>query len=126
MFSMSRVCHSLFVCIITAFAVLGASAALIPAQASVVTAQNSGDACLPITMPSRDALLNSQQRIFAHYLPTFPASIDNRPPASDYYNVQYLNPAGEDGKFQAQGGFLRQRPSGVAVQSNPKWKQLNT
>jgi hypothetical protein len=126
MFSMSRVCQSLFVCIITAFAVLGASATLIPtAHASIVTAQNSGDACLPITMPATDALLNSAQHIFAHYLPTFPASIDNRASASDYYNVQYLNPAGESGKFEAQGGFLRQRPSGVPVQNNSKWKQLN-
>ncbi|HTD72001.1 MAG TPA: glycoside hydrolase family 71 protein [Steroidobacteraceae bacterium] len=125
MSSMSRVCQSLFVCTITAFAVLGASAALMPAHAALVTAQNSGDACMPITMPTRDALFNTPQRIFAHYLPTFPASIDNRPSASDYYNVQYLNPAGENGKFEAQGGFLRQRPSGVPVQSNPKWKQLN-
>ncbi|HEY2782069.1 MAG TPA: glycoside hydrolase family 71 protein [Steroidobacteraceae bacterium] len=125
MISMFRVCRSLFVCAVSAVSVLTAAAALAPAQASVVTAQNSGDACLPNTMPSTDALFSSQQHVFAHYLPTFPLSIDNKASASDYYNVNYLNPAGEHGKFEAQGGFLRQRPSGVPVESGSKWQQLN-
>jgi hypothetical protein len=95
------------------------------ANAATVTAPNSSDACLPNTMPTTDALFDSPQRIFAHYVAGFPLSIDNRTPASDYYNVQYLNPAGENGKFAAQGGYIRQRPLGVPASTAANWKQLN-
>lgn len=95
------------------------------ANAATVTAPNSTDACLPITMPTADSFLNSPERIFAHYVPNFPASIDNRSSASDYYNTQFLNPAGENDKWVAQGGYLRQRPSGVPVSTSAEWRQVN-
>jgi hypothetical protein len=59
-------------------------------------------------------LFDAQRDVFAHYFPTFPLSIDNRAPLADYYNTQYLSPAGESGKWKAQGGFLRSRPLPVA------------
>lgn len=52
-------------------------------------------------------------------------SIDNSAPASDYYNTEYLNKAGESGKFAKQGGYLRQRPLGVPASSKSNWQQLN-
>jgi hypothetical protein len=94
-----------------------------PAPAPVTAAAT--DACLPTQMPSADALFNSSKRVFAHYFYPFPVSIDNAAPANDYYNTQYLSIAGESGKWQKQGGYLRQRPLGVAPSSSANWKQLN-
>src|SRR5882762_4024190 len=84
------------------------------------------DACLPITMPTADVLFNSPKKVFAHYFYMFPLSIDNKPSAQDYYNVQWLNKNGESGKWSRQGGFLRQRPLGLPVKSDPSWRLLNT
>ncbi|HEX3603410.1 MAG TPA: glycoside hydrolase family 71 protein [Steroidobacteraceae bacterium] len=125
MFLFSRV----YQCLLSAISAIAAAAAMLAiipsANATTVTAPNSTDACLAITMPTADSFFNSPQRIFAHYISTFPESIDNRASASDYYNVQYLNPKGENDKWLAQGGFLRQRPSGVPVSTAANWKQLN-
>jgi hypothetical protein len=76
-------------------------------------------------MPSADVLFNSHKRVFAHYFHPFPVSIDNNAAANDYYNTQYLNRTGESDKWVKQGGFLRQRPLGVAPSTNPNWQQLN-
>jgi Glycosyl hydrolase family 71 len=76
-------------------------------------------------MPSTDVLFASAKKVFAHYFYPFPVSIDNAAPANDYYNGQYLNKLGESGKWQAQGGYLRQRPLGVNPNSNPQWQLLN-
>jgi hypothetical protein len=86
---------------------------------------NHQDACMPITMPTPDVLFNSPKKVFAHYFYMFPLSIDNKPPAQDYYDVQYLDKNGESGKWQKHGGFLRQRPLGVPVNSDPNWRLLN-
>jgi hypothetical protein len=61
-------------------------------------------------MPDPAVFFNSPRRVFAHYFYPFPLSIDGRPSASDYYNTQYLTPGGENGKWLAHGGYLRQRP----------------
>jgi hypothetical protein len=96
-----------------------------PPVSTPVTASNSGDACLAAPMPSSDALFNSPKRVFAHYFHPFPVSIDNNPPAKDYYNTQYLNKTGESSKWLKEGGYLRQRPLGVTPSTNPNWQQLN-
>jgi hypothetical protein len=83
------------------------------------------DACLPFTMPSKDVLFSSARKVFAHYFYPFPLSIDNKPAAQDYYNTQYLNPNGESNKWLVQGGYLRQRPLAVAVNSDPNWQVVN-
>jgi hypothetical protein len=99
------------------------------APSSLAQAQTSAfnhqDACMPITMPTADALFSSPKKVFAHYFSMFPLSIDNKPSAQDYYNVQYLNKNGESGKWTKQGGFLRQRPLGVPVSPDPNWRLLN-
>jgi glycosyl hydrolase family 71 len=76
-------------------------------------------------MPSSDALFNSTKRVFAHYFHPFPVSIDNNPPATDYYNAQYLTRTGESNKWLKEGGYLRQRPLGVTPSGNPNFRQLN-
>src|SRR5258708_6307286 len=67
-------------------------------------------ACLPFSMPDSSVLFKAHKKVFAHYFYPFPLSIDNKPADSDYYNAQYLNPKGENGKHAALGGYLRQRP----------------
>lgn len=57
-------------------------------------------------------------KVFAHYFPPYPLSLDNKNPASDYYVNGYLNPTGESGKHKAYGGLLRDRPIGVTPDSS--------
>lgn len=57
---------------------------------------------------------SSAKKVFAHYFPPYPVSIDNSNPVSDYYANNYLNPNGEGGKHIAYGGLLRDRPIGRA------------
>jgi hypothetical protein len=76
-------------------------------------------------MPSAPVLLNSLKKVFAHYMYSFPVSVNNATPAQDYYDNQYLSRTGESNKWIKQGGFLRQRPLGVTPVSDPNWKQLN-
>jgi hypothetical protein len=76
-------------------------------------------------MPSADVLFNSAKKVFAHYIPTFPVSIDNAASAQDYYNSQFLSRTGESGKWIKEGGFLRQRPMGVTPTAGAAWQQHN-
>jgi Glycosyl hydrolase family 71 len=92
---------------------------------SLVTTYNNSDACLPSTMPSADEVFASQKKVFAHYFPPLPLSLDNAPPASDYYNTQYLTKNGESGKWVSEGGYLRQRPLGISPNSASNWQLLN-
>jgi Glycosyl hydrolase family 71 len=96
-----------------------------PTASTLVTASNNGDACLPAAMPSTSAVFNASKRVFAHYFNPYPLSIDNAVSADDYYNRNYLTKTGESSKWAAQGGFLRQRPAGVAVSTKTNWLQLN-
>jgi hypothetical protein len=87
---------------------------------------NSVDACLPFAMPDAAALFGSSKKVFAHYFYPFPLQVENKvPPEQDYYNTQYLNKAGESGKWLAQGGYFRQRPLGLNPTSDPNWRLLN-
>lgn len=86
---------------------------------------NGGDACLAFAMPGSEMLFNSPKKVFAHYFYPFPLSVDNKPADQDYYNRNFLNKNGESDKWLAQGGFLRQRPLGVNVNSDPNWRMLN-
>jgi hypothetical protein len=76
-------------------------------------------------MPSADTLFSSTKKVFAHYFPPFPLSIDNLEPAVDYYNREYLTIDGESGKWVAEGGYLRQRPLGTTPSLLSNWQQLN-
>ena len=42
--------------------------------------------------------------------PPYPLTIGGRDPANDYYEKHYLRRDGENGKFAAYGGLLRERP----------------
>jgi len=92
----------------------GDSASDAPAEA---VSDAGGNACVPFAMPPTAALFGSTKRVFAHYFYPFPLSIDDKPAASDYYNLEYLAPDGESDKWLARGGYLRQRPLPVPVGS---------
>jgi hypothetical protein len=86
-------------------------------DASLDAAKGDGAAsgCWPFDQPPLATLRASPRKVFAHYFSPFPLSIDDRPPASDYYATEYLQPTGESGAHAYCGGFLRERP----VSPNP-------
>lgn len=75
---------------------------------------------------SRKSLLKSEKLVFAHYFTPFPQLINNSLPGEDYYDSEYLNPNGENAKFRAKGGFLRERPLYRApFYDNSDWKMTD-
>lgn len=79
---------------------------------------------LPFDKPSAAALRASAKKAFAFYFPPFPVSIDNKDPAQDQY-ASWLNPLGSNGAYQAQGGYLRDRPQARAVRSGTDWRKAD-
>ena len=67
------------------------------------------------------------RRVLAHYFPQFPIAYDDRAAAEDYYETQYLRPEGENGKFAAVGGMVRERPSASpwVGKGRPDWQERN-
>lgn len=68
--------------------------------------------------------LVAKKPVFAHYVPWFPLSLDNKPAGSDTYAKEYLPPTGERGIHAWSGGYLRDRP----LPRNPiggDWKLAN-
>jgi Glycosyl hydrolase family 71 len=76
-------------------------------------------------MPSSTTVFNAAKKVFAHYVASFPLSIDNQAAAGDYYNRQYLTKNGESNKWAAEGGYIRSRPLGVNPSAASKFQQLN-
>lgn len=64
-------------------------------------------------------------KVFAHYFPPYPISIDNERAENDYYARNYLRPSGEDGKHAEYGGLLRDRPRAVQVKESSSWEVMN-
>ena len=87
---------------------------------------DSGDAgglpWLAVDMPSQTVLKGSTHKVFAHYFPPFPISIDNKDASVDYYATQYLTPDGESGKHIGYGGSLRERPLPRDVDLSADWQ----
>jgi hypothetical protein len=71
--------------------------------------RTAGPSALPYPVAP---VASSGRKVFAHYFPPYPISIDNQDPSTDYYTRNYLNPSGEKGKFRQVGGLLRDRPLG--------------
>jgi hypothetical protein len=73
---------------------------------------------LPFDLIEKD----SPRKVFAHYMPSLPISIDNKDGNEDYYATQYLTPDGENGIHAAYGGFLRDRPLPRAHSNLRDWR----
>jgi hypothetical protein len=80
---------------------------------------------LPFEIPSADVLFASKRKVYAHYFYALPLSIGNQPAVSDYYNLQYLTPGGENGKWTKVGGYLRSRPLPVTPGPAATYAELN-
>ena len=65
------------------------------------------------------------RKVFAHYMPSLPISIDNKDGTEDYYATEYLKVNGEDGKHAAYGGFLRDRPLPRQHSARVDWKLVD-
>ncbi len=65
---------------------------------------------------------HSPRKVFAHYMPGLPISIDNEDGDKDYYATEYLAVGGENGKHAAYGGYLRDRPLPRAHSNLPDWR----
>ena len=89
---------------------LVAAALVLPGQPAAAADDAPSSTHLPFAMQSNAALQASSKKVFAHYMPNFPISIDNQNPATDYYQRHHLNPNGENNKHVAYGGFLRDLP----------------
>jgi Glycosyl hydrolase family 71 len=81
----------------------------------------SGTLYLPFNMVETQ----TPRKVFAHYMPNFPISIDNEDGDEDYYAKQYLTVDGENGIHAAYGGFLRDRPLPRAHSNLPAWQQAD-
>ncbi|WP_162240769.1 endo-1,3-alpha-glucanase family glycosylhydrolase [Leifsonia sp. Leaf264] len=82
------------------------------------------DHALPFTA---SGAIDPSRKVFAHYFPPYPISLDNQAPATDYYSRNYLTATGENGKHAAYGGLLRDRPVGRAPLSGDwQLKDLET
>src|ERR1700722_1064648 len=62
------------------------------------------------------------RKVFAHYMPNFLISIDNKDSGQDYYATQYLTVHGENGLHAAYGGYLRDRPLPRAIGDRTDWQ----
>ncbi len=73
---------------------------------------------LPFDLPAGP----TRHKVFAHYVPNFPISIDNMDGDNDYYQLQYLTPEGEGGIHASYGGLLRDRPLPRKRIDQPDWQ----
>lgn len=76
---------------------------------------------VPWDLPPLETLRAAPHKVFAHYFIPFPVSIDNKPPAEDYYERGYLAVDGENRKHAAYGGYLRERPLPRPPIADPDW-----
>jgi hypothetical protein len=87
-------------------------------QANAATATTQ----LPFDLPAPSSLQGTTKKVFAHYWPPMPLSIDNKAPDVDYYARNYLTPTGENGKHAAYGGYLRDRPTTHQPSTSTSWR----
>ena len=112
--------------VVAALAALALSAPATPAlagesaEASTTTAVATPAVPLPFDLPSTSVLRGAPKKAFAHYVPWFPVSHDNKSP--DYYDRNFLTVDGEGGKHAAYGGYLRDRPAPRPVLADSAYK----
>ena len=89
--------------------------------AAVALAGSSGF-CITIAEQEKLTATDSGPKVFAHYFPPYPISLDNAPPNRDYYASEYLRIDGEGGNYASVGGLLRDRPLGRAPLADPDFR----
>jgi len=85
----------------------------------------TSSAMWPCEVPRSSQLVATNKRVWAHYFPPFPLSIDNKPTGSDTYKTELLSRSGQQGRFYSVGGLLRDRPLPVPSWPSPYWREIN-
>lgn len=98
--------------------VLAATGSATDAATDSATDSATGSDNLSFAVPGPNT---TGKKVFAHYFPPYPISIENKAPASDYYAINYLTAQGEGGIHANYGGLLRDRPEARAPRSGD-WK----
>lgn len=106
-----------------AISIIAALAVVVPigVRAHTQSASAQSEQVRPFDMLSTPALQASPKKVYAHYFTPFPISIDNREPSVDYWARNYLSMAGENGKWAANGGLVRDRPLPRPVNASSDW-----
>ncbi|WP_326826491.1 endo-1,3-alpha-glucanase family glycosylhydrolase [Streptosporangium sp. NBC_01756] len=94
-----------------------------PTATPTTTPPAGSSQCLPFDKPSAATLRSYDKKVFAFYFPPYPLSIDNKDPSKDQY-ASWLDPAGSNGMYAAQGGHSRDRPLTRPVRSG-NWRQAD-
>lgn len=76
---------------------------------------------LPFDPPSNSILRQSPRKVFAHYFPPFPISMDNLDPKKDQWVRHIMNPKGFGGRYIKTGGKCRQRPLPRPIRPEKNW-----
>lgn len=73
-------------------------------------------------LPFDMVVTETPQKVFAHYVPWMPISIDNLPSDVDYYTIHLMDPSGENGIHASYGGYMRDRPLPRNPIDEPDWR----
>ena len=118
-------------CILATYSAQGADMAMqdVPWQYVVDIAKQFVDSESPpgVWPFAKEDLYNlslSSKKVFIHYFPPFPISIDNKPAESDYWAKEFLQRSGEGNKYANVGGYVRQRPLPAGPWNSPYWQEI--
>ncbi len=78
----------------------------------------------PFARTDLHTLALSPKKVFIHYFPPLPISIDNKPAENDYWATQFLQRSGENNKYANVGGYVRQRPLPAGPWNSPYWQEI--
>jgi Glycosyl hydrolase family 71/PA14 domain len=98
---------------------------IVPQTALFPTSIGTASGCYAFNEPTTAALRASPKKAFAFYYPPFPISIDNRDPAVDQWQRNWLDPNGSNGMYKAFGGYTRDRPIPRPIRPESNWRQLD-
>jgi hypothetical protein len=94
-------------------------------QAAEFVASESPVSSIPFEQPDRALLRAASNKVFADYFVPFPLSARNLPADLDLYEREFLKPDGQQGKFGAVGGYIRERPLSAGVWQSQDWVRIN-
>jgi hypothetical protein len=79
----------------------------------------------PFDVPDASPGTAGGKHVWAHYFPPFPLSLDNRSSDSDTYATDLLSRTGQQGRFYAVGGLLRDRPLPIPPWPSRYWREID-
>jgi hypothetical protein len=129
-------CRAIMVCVLATYSVQGAEVQGadmtmhdVPWQDVVDIAKQFVDlesppGVWPFAKEDLHNLSLSSKKVFIHYFPPLPISIDNKSAESDYWAKEFLQRSGEGNKYANVGGYVRQRPLPAGPWNSPYWQEI--